>query len=242
VSTLTQAPVTVLAVSEIFGPTFQGEGPSVGRRCAFLRLAGCNLACRWCDTPYSWDWTGANGLQFDPKVEVRQRSNSDVWDELRALGTEMLVLTGGEPLLQQRQVYPVVSAARAAGWRIEVETAGTLAPTGELAELVDAFNVSLKLTNSGNVRGRRESAPAIAALLATGKANWKFVVQSASELDEVANFERNYGLSPIFIMPEGTTADAILARSRELAVPVLERGWNITTRLHVLLYGNRRGV
>ncbi|MEA2682190.1 MAG: 7-carboxy-7-deazaguanine synthase [Chloroflexota bacterium] len=152
------------------------------------------------------------------------------------------MLTGGEPLLQQRQVYPVVSAARAAGWRIEVETAGTLAPTGELAELVDAFNVSLKLTNSGNVRGRRESAPAIAALLATGKANWKFVVQSASELDEVANFERNYGLSPIFIMPEGTTADAILARSRELAVPVLERGWNITTRLHVLLYGNRRGV
>ena len=54
-----------LAVSEIFGPTLQGEGPSSGRRAMFLRLAGCNLSCSWCDTAYTWDWS-----RYDKKAEV----------------------------------------------------------------------------------------------------------------------------------------------------------------------------
>src|SRR5260370_42452272 len=71
-----------LAISEIFGPTFQGEGSSIGRYCYFLRLAGCNQHCAWCDTSYTWDWTGRNGIKYDPKEEVYKYSVEAVIDEL----------------------------------------------------------------------------------------------------------------------------------------------------------------
>src|SRR5438046_5626962 len=80
-----------LVVSEIFGPTFQGEGPSLGRRCVFLRLGACNLHCRWCDTPYTWDWTGRNGIEYDPRQELRRIGAGPVWQTLFALGADGLV-------------------------------------------------------------------------------------------------------------------------------------------------------
>ena len=69
----------VLVVAEVFGPTFQGEGPSAGRRAMFLRLGRCNLDCAWCDTPYTWDWS-----RFDPAVELHRRTVDDVMSELDA--------------------------------------------------------------------------------------------------------------------------------------------------------------
>src|SRR3954451_15026034 len=80
-----------LVVSEIFGPTFQGEGPSIGRRCGFVRLGRCNLACTWCDTKYTWDWS-----QYDPSVELHRRSVDDIVDAVAAMDVPMVVITGGE--------------------------------------------------------------------------------------------------------------------------------------------------
>jgi len=117
----------VLVVAEVFGPTFQGEGPSAGRRAMFLRLGRCNLDCTWCDTPYTWDWS-----RFDPAIELHQRSVEDVMGELDGIGADLLVITGGEPMLQQRNLPPIVSGAHARGWRVEVETNGTIAPPAGL--------------------------------------------------------------------------------------------------------------
>jgi len=231
-----------LTVSEAFGPTFQGEGPSLGRRCSFLRLGGCNLACSWCDTPYTWDWTGRNGAAYDPRIELRRLSVDEVWSDLRARGADMIVLSGGEPLLQQDSLIPLLELCRRAGWRIEVETAGTVTPLSRLAELVDQFNVSPKLTNSGNLLSHRHRPEAIEALAAGGKAIWKFVVVEVTDLEEVGQFVDRHDLRPVYVMPEGVEADVVVNRSKALVEPVLARGWNLTTRLHVLLYGNRRGV
>lgn len=231
-----------LVVSEIFGPTFQGEGPSLGRRCGFVRLGGCNLACRWCDTPYTWDWTGKNGRKYDPKVELRRMTPDEVWERFSAMATDMVVVTGGEPLLQQSQLLPLLLICRVNRVRIEVETAGTVAPTQELAELVDQFNVSPKLDNSGNQRNERYKPAALAALQASGKAIWKFVATCPEDLDEVDGLARAHDLRPIYVMPEGITPEAVTAGSQELAQAVLERDWNLTTRLHILVYGNKRGV
>jgi len=223
-----------LAVSEIFGPTFQGEGPSMGRRCSFLRLSGCNLRCSWCDTPYTWDWS-----RYSVAAERTLFDVDAILDALASHGTDMLVVSGGEPLLQQRRLLPLLQRC---GMRIEVETAGTVAPRADLVPLVAQFNVSPKLGNSGNAASRRYHAAALDALQATGRAVWKFVAVSAADLGEIAELVERHGLSPVYVMPEGTSAEVITARSRELAEPVLARGWNLTTRLHVLLYGNRRGV
>lgn len=231
-----------LVVSEIFGPTFQGEGPSLGLRCCFLRLGACNLACRWCDTPYTWDWAGRNGTRYDPQVELRRLSPDAAWQELSGKETSMLVISGGEPLLQQPALVPLLRRCREAAWRVEIETAGTIAPLRELAAQVDQFNVSLKLSNSGNAVADRHRPDSVEALAATGKAIWKFVATDPEDLDDVAGLVSRHGLHPVYIMPEGITADTILLSSQRLAEPVLARGWNLTTRLHVLIYGNRRGV
>ncbi len=231
-----------LVVSETFGPTFQGEGPSVGRRCSFLRLGGCNLACAWCDTPYTWDWTGRNGRRYDPRRELRKLSLDEVWAALASRGTDMLVITGGEPLLQQAALVPLLRRGRLAGWRMEIETAGTIDPLTELAALVDQFNVSPKLANSGNPKSDRYRPGSIDALAATGKAVWKFVVTDVEDLDEIGALVDGHRLQPVYVMPEGISPDVVRVRSQQVAEAALARGWNLTTRLHILIYGNRRGV
>jgi 7-carboxy-7-deazaguanine synthase len=225
---------STLVVSEVFGPTWQGEGPSLGRTAAFVRLGRCNLACTWCDTPYTWDWS-----RHDPAVELAERTVDDVLAQVDAMGpVSLLVVTGGEPLLQQSRLPALLAAAKDRGLGIEIETAGTVAPSAEVVGLVDRFNVSPKLANSGNPVERRHRPDVLAAFQATGKAVFKFVVRSPDELDEVAGF----GVEPVWVMPEGTDAAVLTERLRALAEPVLARGWHLTPRLHVLLWGDRRGV
>jgi 7-cyano-7-deazaguanosine (preQ0) biosynthesis protein QueE len=226
----------VLTVAEVFGPTLQGEGPSLGRRCAFVRLGGCNLDCSWCDTPYTWDWS-----RFRPERELRRLDTAAVLSAVEAMDVDMLVVTGGEPLLQARGLLPLLTGAQQRGWRVEVETNGTVAPPPPLAARVTAFNVSPKLANSGIEEAVRIRPAALAALRDSGRAVFKFVVTAASELDEVAAVTATHRLEPVFVMPEGTTAAVVVARMRELAGPALERGFHLTPRLHILLWGDQRG-
>lgn len=225
-----------LAVSEIFGPTFQGEGPSAGRLAAFLRLAACNLDCEWCDTPYTWD-----ARRFDIQRESERLAAGEVVRRLRLIVAPLLVVTGGEPLLQQERLQPVLRACRREGRMIEVETNGTVAPVAALTRLVTRFNVSPKLASSGVPEGRRIRPEALAALRETGRALFKFVVQSPGDLDEVHAMEAAHDLAPVWIMPCGQTADEVTRVMRQVAEPVLRHGWNLTPRLHVLLWGNERG-
>lgn len=225
-----------LVVSEVFGPTFQGEGPSAGRRAGFVRLGRCNLDCRWCDTPYTWDWQ-----RYDPAAELRREPVADIVERLAAMAPEIVVVTGGEPLLQARRLVPLLEACRDRGWPVEVETNGTRAPDPALVSLVARWNVSPKLANSGVAAGVRIRPDALAALLATGRAVFKFVVTGEGDLDEVAALVADHHLEPVWLMPEGTDAATVLDRLRRLADPALARGWNVTPRLHVLLWGDERG-
>ena len=206
----------------------------------FVRLGRCNLDCRWCDSSYTWDWE-----RFDPATELHTRSTTDVVAELDAIGAPMLVVTGGEPLLQQRHLVPLVSAAHQRGWRVEVETNGTLAPIPELVTLVDQWNVSPKLAGSGVAHARRSQPAALRALAATGRAVGKFVVSdpfSGADLDEIAAIAEGGHLTDIWVMPEATDAAALDAGLARLAPAVLARGWNLSSRLHIQVWGDQRGV
>ncbi len=229
--------VDTLVVSEVFGPTWQGEGPSLGRRAGFVRLGRCNLACGFCDTPYTWRWD-----DHDPAVELTTVTVEEVLEQITAMEVPLVVVTGGEPLLQQSHLPPLLRPLRERGVEIEIETAGTLAPSAEVLELVDRFNVSPKLDNSGNPVDRRYRPDVLRALQATGLAVFKFVARTPADLDEIALMVAECGLEDVWVMPEGTDPDTIVQTSRILADAVLSRGWNFTTRLHVLLWGDRRGV
>jgi 7-carboxy-7-deazaguanine synthase len=233
-----------LLVSEIFH-SLQGEGASLGRPCAFLRLGGCNLACSWCDTPYTWDWTGRNGRKYDPQQELRRMTPEEILPKLVATGARLLVVSGGEPMLQYAALCPLLDMLRRRGWRSEVETNGTVLPpsgTPPHLSMFDRYTVSLKLVNSRN-GGERLNPDAIKWYRSTGCAIWKFVVVEPRDLDEVQKIVDAHGLAkdPVYIMPEGRRPAVILDRMKLLAEPVIARGWSLTPRLHVLLWGDERG-
>jgi 7-cyano-7-deazaguanosine (preQ0) biosynthesis protein QueE len=220
-------------VNEIFGPTIQGEGPSMGRRCGFVRLGKCNLACSFCDTPFTWRWT-----DHDPAVELHDVETDEILGRLDAMDIDMVVITGGEPLLQQRDLEGLVGALRRdRTWRVEVETAGTIAPTLE----IDQWNVSPKLGNSGNPTDRRYKPDVLRAFENTGVAAFKFVVAALSDVAEVEAVVRECGLTNVWLMPEGRDAGTITDRLAWITPAAIERGWNATTRLHILIWGDERG-
>lgn len=225
-----------MILAEWFGPTVQGEGPSAGQLAVFVRLSRCNLSCSWCDTAYTWDWR-----RYDPQLESRRVPIGDVIGWVRGVLAPLLVITGGEPLIQQPAVTALAVAARLAGQRVEIETNGTIAPTAALTAVTDQFNVSAKLANSGQRAADRIRGDVLAAFAATGKAVFKFVAASVADLDEISALVPLLGGRPVWVMPEGRTETAVVHGLRALAGPVIERGWNLSGRLHVLAWGDQRG-
>lgn len=233
-------PTPTLTLSEVFGPTVQGEGASLGRRCSFIRLGGCNLTCSWCDTPYTWD-----ASRYDLRKELKRWTVQEILDKVLVGDPERIVISGGEPLLQQTQPgwLPLLAALREAGKVIEVETNGTVTPTSETTRLVSQFNVSPKLAHGGDPEHKRIVPGALAALKGTGKAEFKFVCQTMDDVDDVSRLAVVHGLPPnrVWIMPEGTDAATATVRLEALAGPAIAHGFNVTTRLHVLAWGPQRG-
>ena len=228
-----------LIVAECFGvevPTFQGEGPSCGHPALFIRLSRCNLTCTKCDTKYTWDWT-----QFDPRKESTKRTVPDLVAWAASSPVELIVITGGEPLLQQERLVPLVRRLLATGKRVEFETNGTLAPLPELVVDGVHFNVSPKLASFGMDEARSVVPAALEAFVASGRVAFKFVASSVGDLDRIAELADAHQLAPVWVMPEGTTADAITAATRALADAVAARHWRFTTRLHVLAFADARG-
>lgn len=228
-----------LLVAECFGdtfPTFQGEGPSCGTPALFIRLSRCNLACSWCDTPYTWDWE-----RYDPRQESSRQRVLDLAEWALSHPPQLVVVTGGEPMLQQAALVPLVRELLAGGKRIEIETNGTIAPDPALLAGQVRFNVSPKLANSGVTEARRIVAPAIRSFAASGRATFKFVARDSADLGEIGMLARSFNLSPVYVMPEGSTADQLLPVTRALAGDVAARGWYLTQRLHILAFGDRRG-
>lgn len=236
---LAESALRRLIVAERFGvavPTFQGEGPSCGHPALFIRLSRCNLTCTKCDTKYTWDWS-----QFDPRKESTKLTVAELVSWATFSPVELVVITGGEPLLQQDRLVPLVQGLLTAGKRVEFETNGTLAPVPELVVDGVRFNVSPKITSFGMDEAKSVVPAALAAFAASERAAFKFVASSVADLDRIAELADTHQLAPVWVMPEGTTADAITATTRVLADAVAARHWHFTTRLHVLAFADARG-
>jgi 7-carboxy-7-deazaguanine synthase len=201
------------------------------------------LSCRWCDTPYTWDWTGVSSpVAYQPAAELHPMSTGQVVSQLRKMNVDLVIVTGGEPLSQQTQLLPVLWQLRDQGIAVEVETNGTRLPMPDVERMVQRFVVSPKLAHSGDPERRRLVPKALHAFRDSGKADFKFVVRSIGDLDEVAAITEEHGLAPVWIMPEGDTADVLSGTLATIADAVVSRRWNLTTRLHILAWGPSRGV
>ena len=246
-------PARTARVSEIFGPTFQGEGSTVGERAIFIRFGLCNLDCgvggapMACDTAYTWDTT-----QYDLDVDLTTMTDLEIWEKVQSIdpSTEnpalpcvgLIVVTGGEPLIHKASLIWLGDVCRAGGRRMEIETNATIAPGRALVQTKVKFNAGLKLANCGVPRKKRIKPAAIREIQGSGRAMWKFVVTDLADLKEIAALEAEFGLTNIWVSPEGTDAPTLLDGLRTFADPVLARGWNLTTRQHILIWGKRRGT
>lgn len=229
-----------LPVAEIFA-SVQGEGRWVGIPSTFVRVSGCNLRCVWCDTPYA---------SWSPEGVVR--SVEEVVGMVRERALRHVVLTGGEPMLFEA-IVPLATELSAAGHTITIETAGTV----DRVLPCDLVSLSPKLANSTptdhpewaqrHERARRQPA-VLRALVARYPYQLKFVVNPDRDLasvDEIEGLLAEIGpVEPerVLLMAEGTDAETLHRRMRALVPIALERGWGITPRLQIDLFGNRRGT
>ena len=235
---------------EIFA-SLQGEGPSLGRPVAFVRLSRCNLACTWCDTAYTWRFEGDNslswrphrdGLAFDRKANQVTLDEAEVAARIKALGQDRLVITGGEPLLQGAALARMVALLD--GMTVEIETNGTVAPHPALDPLVSQYNVSPKLKHSGNPVESAQVPERLADWASRPVAWFKFVVATPGDVDEVLALVSAHAIprERVYLMPEGTDSETLRGRERWLAPLALEHGLRLSDRLHIHLYGDTRGT
>ena len=234
-----------LIVSEVFGPTLQGEGPTSGRRCGFVRLGLCNLRCAWCDTPYTWDWTGLNGQAWS-KDDLDRLGLDDIIDQLEPMSVERVVVSGGEPLVQNTGHMLLVLRLLAEGYNVETETNGTLLPHESLHALGDEcrWNVSPKLAHAGNdmTDAERIKFDVLEWFSTRPTTSFKFVIGSPLDVDEVVELCERIGIAPgqVWLMPQGITRDELEERSRFVFDAAIDNGYNASTRTHVLAWGNER--
>ena len=219
--------------------SLQGEGAALGTPSVFLRLATCNLSCTYCDTKYTWDWK-----HFTYEREVMELTLDVVTDRILAHGCAHLVITGGEPLLQQRVLASLVGPLKEKDFSFEVETNGTIVPCPQLLDAVDQWNVSPKLAFSGNEEQRRNVPAALRCFSALSNAYFKFVVTNDSDILEVQGLMQEYQLSKkqVILMPEGTSARVLQGRGRWLSQVCIDLGLRFSPRLHILLWGDKRGM
>ena len=203
----------------------------------FVRTVGCNLRCRWCDTPYtSWD------------PEAGERAGvEELVDRVLSEDCRHVVLTGGEPLLAPG-VVPLTRALRDAGRHVTVETAGTVfRPVG-----ADLISLSPKLSNStpDGPKGRRHDelrdAPAVARRLMTGyEYQLKFVVEGAADLPEIDRWLIDHPPAEkarTFLMPQARTAEEYETLAPRVEALAAAHGSRFGPRLHVARWGDARGV
>ena len=242
----------MLSVSEIFGPTFQGEGPYAGRRCGFIRLGGCNLHCVWCDSAYTWRFSDThdhvNPKVFNRKEELTRWDMQLLLKRMLDMNLDHWVITGGEPLLQEQELAHLLWAHTyqlKGNAFYEIETAGTIEPKSPKWSTLNVhYNVSPKLEHSGNTLVERYHPEVLQWFGRQGKVAFKFVARDEEDLDEISGICK-YNKIPaylIWIMPLGVDGDLIDSRLREMSAEVLMRGWNMTNRLHIQIWGNIRGV
>jgi 7-carboxy-7-deazaguanine synthase len=225
-----------MRIAEFF-QSIQGEGEFAGTPSVFVRTTGCNLRCWFCDTPYtSWEPEGTH----------------ETWQQLaeRILACDCLhvVVTGGEPLLQP-DIVPLTERLTRAGRLVTIETAGTVHRPAHAA----LMSISPKRPNSTPTdplwskrhEALRDRIDVVARMTRDYRYQLKYVIDSPEDVVDVdGHVARIGGVTPdrVFLMPQGTDAGELRDKTAWLRDEAARRGYSVSPRLHIELFGNRRGT
>jgi len=231
-----------MRVSEIFC-SIQGEGPLVGVPSVFIRLAGCPLRCRWCDTKYAWNENSGTPYSIEQIIEQAQK-----WP------CGHIVITGGEPMIkpdmsERLELRKLTEKMNSLEKHITIETAGL----AFLADIhCDLMSISPKLSNSVPLNAKlaeaHQAASLDTAVLTELITNYrhvlKFVVDSENDLEEIRQFTEQIGnikKENVMLMPQADSRKELLKKSPMVAELCKKTGFRFSPRLHIMLWDNQRG-
>ena len=226
-----------MQVTEIFY-SIQGEGKLTGIPSAFVRLAGCRLRCRYCDSPYARRADAGRALSVEK-----------VFEKLLAYPTKYVVITGGEPLLAD-ELDTLCAQLRSAGRHVTLETAATVDRVVE----VDLASISPKLSNSSPTDSSlakehdslRLKIPTIRAYLEQGQCQLKFVLEKPTDIEEIGDvldqLDQPCPPEDVLLMPQALNRRQLARRSAWVAQLCKQHGYRFCSRLQILLYGNQPGT
>lgn len=220
--------------------TEQGEGPTMGEPAVFVRLNECNLDCSFCDTPYTWK-------KSDPSYKERKKQTVEqVCEDIIAASQDAkrIVITGGEPLLQQTAIAELCGAPQIKDWTFEIETNGTIEPSALRHVGKLQINCSPKLSNSNVDRDKRIRPSVIQVLAGNYNSYFKFVVGKRDDLQEIENdflsLVPELDRGRIYISPLGSTVEAIDSVRNEIFQDVARLGYALGDRRQIRMHGNTR--
>ena len=231
-----------MLISEIFY-SIQGEGELTGVPSVFVRTSGCNLRCSWCDTPYA-SWNPEGQQRSVPEIVAAVDSHRSA---------RHVVLTGGEPMIA-KDIASLAREIKSTGRHITIETAATVAPVGIACDLA---SLSPKLLNSApdpvehavwrkKHEATRWQPDVVRTWVDQYPYQFKFVVSRPEDVDELehmlAAVERDIPRHKVLLMPEATSLEKMRGRAAWLGELCKARGYRYAHRLHIELYGNRRGT
>ncbi|MDP3975595.1 MAG: 7-carboxy-7-deazaguanine synthase QueE [bacterium] len=212
----------MLYIAEIFY-SLQGEGPSIGKPTVFLRTAGCNLRCDWCDEPEALKVNKKNTLSAEQIVK-----------QIESFGVKHLDITGGEPMLQQKDLREVLELLPD-HYYVEVETNGSFAK--ESYEFIDHYNSSPKLSGSGN-------KPYELILKNFDKTWYKFVIDHQKDVEETLSFIEREGIPihRVSFSPQSRTEEEAFEKSLWLMEICKDLKITFAPRMHIYYWGNKKGT
>jgi 7-carboxy-7-deazaguanine synthase len=226
-----------MVINEIFY-SLQGEGLLTGIPSVFIRLAGCPLRCRWCDTKYAWDNQAGNDYSIERICQAVQQGRS-----------KFIVITGGEPMINSH-LPQLLQKLKSLGKHITLETAG-IAFIPDLA--CDLMSISPKLSNSApndpklaaNHKNMGLDINILRKLIDNYKYQLKFVVDSQDDLAEIQQTIEKLGnvdSEKVMLMPQAVTREELLAKSPMVAEMCKHTGFTFCQRLQILLWNNKLGT
>lgn len=237
-----------IRISEIFGPTIQGEGALIGQPTVFVRTGGCDYRCSWCDSLHAVD------SRF--RADWRGMTTAEILAKVRMLSGDMplmVSLSGGNPAIQP--LGPLIQQGQAQGYRFALETQGSVSRSW-FADL-DVLVLSPKPPSSAMATDWKALRACVDAAASGPRIVMKFVVFDEADFAYARDAAAQFPELPVYLQPGNHTppgpqdvdacidTEGILRRLAWLVDRVIADRWyaaHVLPQLHVLIWGNKRGV